>query len=53
MSGANTLFSMMQQMAAGLGIAVGAIALRLGSLAQGAADTLTLGDFQLAFCVIV
>jgi EmrB/QacA subfamily drug resistance transporter len=52
MSGANTLFSMMQQMAAALGVAVGAIALRLGSLTDPASDSVTARDFQLAFCVV-
>jgi EmrB/QacA subfamily drug resistance transporter len=52
MSGANTLFSMMNQMGSGLGIAIGAVSLRLGSLLHPAADTVTGRDFQIAFCVI-
>jgi len=50
MSGANTLFSAAQQMSMGMGIAAGAIALRLAALWRGSpGDNLSLGDFHLAF----
>ncbi len=52
MSGANTLFSMLNQMASGLGIAIGAIALRLASLLHPASETASTRDFQIAFGVI-
>jgi EmrB/QacA subfamily drug resistance transporter len=53
MGGASTLFSMMQQMAFGLGIAVGALLLRTASLFD-APDTPTpsLHDFRWTFIVI-
>jgi EmrB/QacA subfamily drug resistance transporter len=50
MSGANTLFSMLQQMASGLGIAIGAIALRLASLTHS--GPVTMADFHLAFAIV-
>jgi MFS family permease len=52
MSGANTLFSMLNQMASGLGIAIGAIALRLASLLHPASEAVSTRDFQIAFGVI-
>jgi EmrB/QacA subfamily drug resistance transporter len=52
MSGANTLFSMLNQMASGLGIAIGAIALRLAGLMHPADAAVTTRDFQIAFSVI-
>jgi MFS family permease len=52
MSGANTLFSMMNQMGSALGIAIGAVALRLGASLHPAADVAALRDFQIAFCAI-
>jgi EmrB/QacA subfamily drug resistance transporter len=52
MSGANTLFSMMNQMGSGLGIAVGAVSLRLGALLHPTADAVTGRDFQIAFWVV-
>jgi EmrB/QacA subfamily drug resistance transporter len=52
MSGANTLFSMMNQMGSALGIAVGAVALRLGGLLHPAAEVATERDFQIAFTVV-
>ncbi|MFC0410545.1 MFS transporter [Roseomonas elaeocarpi] len=48
MSGANSLFSMLQQMAVGVGIALGAIVLRLGQMIHGH-DQPMLSDFRLAF----
>jgi len=52
MSGANTLFSMLNQMASGLGIAIGAIALRLGASLHPGADAVTTHDFRIAFWVV-
>jgi EmrB/QacA subfamily drug resistance transporter len=52
MSGANTLFSMLNQIANGLGIAIGAIALRLAGLTHPAADAVTTSDFRIAFSVV-
>ncbi len=52
MSGANTLFSMMNQMGSGLGIAVGAVSLRLAGLLHPGVDAVTGRDFQIAFCVV-
>jgi MFS family permease len=52
MSGANTLFSMMNQMGSALGIAVGAVALRLGGLLHPVTEIAALRDFQIAFCVV-
>jgi EmrB/QacA subfamily drug resistance transporter len=52
MSGANTLFSMLNQMAAGVGIAIGAIALRLAGLLHPADATVTTSDFRIAFSVV-
>jgi EmrB/QacA subfamily drug resistance transporter len=53
MSGANTLFNVAQQMSFGVGIGVGAAALRLATLwFPGSADSLPLVDFQIAFAVI-
>jgi MFS family permease len=49
MSGANTLFSMLNQMGSALGIAVGAVSLRLGGLLHPAAAAVTSADFQIAF----
>jgi MFS family permease len=52
MSGANTLFSMMNQMGSGLGIAVAAVSLRLGGLLHPTVDAVTGRDFQIAFWVV-
>ncbi|CAI1227308.1 MFS transporter [Serratia fonticola] len=53
MSGANTLFNMAQQMGSGLGIAIGALALRLAEmLMPQQRGVVPLADFQLAFIVI-
>ncbi len=53
MSGANTLFSAVQQISMGMGIAAGAIALRLASLAQGGdMGALRMPEFHLAFIAI-
>jgi EmrB/QacA subfamily drug resistance transporter len=52
MSGANTLFSMMNQMGSGLGIAIAAVSLRLGGLLHPTVDAVTGRDFQIAFWVV-
>lgn len=53
MSGANTLFNVAQQMSFGIGIGVGAAALRLAELWHpGVPGQLPLVDFQIAFGVI-
>jgi MFS family permease len=52
MSGANTLFSMMNQMGSGLGIAVGAVSLRAGALLHPAAEAVSGQDFRIAFSVV-
>jgi EmrB/QacA subfamily drug resistance transporter len=53
LSGASTLSSMIQQMTIGMGIAVGAIALRLaGALHSTNAGSLTAGDFRIAFALV-
>jgi MFS family permease len=53
MSGANTLASMIPQLTIGLGVAFGALALRLAALRHpGEASLLTVGDFRLAFAMV-
>jgi len=49
MSGANTLFNMAQQMAMGIGIALGAVALRLGVLVHPTPHGVPLEAFHIAF----
>jgi EmrB/QacA subfamily drug resistance transporter len=49
MSGANTLFSMLQQMGNALGIAGGAIMLRAATLIRAGDEAVTTSDFHLAF----
>lgn len=50
MSSANTLFSTTQQMAVGLGIAFGAVALHVAAIATGAPEgTYSMSDFRIAF----
>jgi EmrB/QacA subfamily drug resistance transporter len=53
MSSATTLSSMIQQMTMGMGVAAGAIALRVGAILRGAhpAD-LTVMDFHIAFALV-
>ena len=53
MSGASTLFSVLQQMATGIGIAFGAMALRLGALITGHEGNPTAADFRIAFIAVV
>lgn len=53
LSGANTFFSMMQQLGMAMGIAVGAVALRLASYLHGTAGgRFSVGDFRLAFVFV-
>jgi MFS family permease len=53
LSDASTLSSMIQQMTIGMGIAVGAIALRLGgALHSTNVGSLTAGDFRIAFALV-
>lgn len=53
LSGANTLFNMMTQIGLAMGIALGAIALRLAHSVTGSTPgPLSLTDFQLAFATI-
>jgi EmrB/QacA subfamily drug resistance transporter len=53
MSGANTLFNMAQQLSMGMGIGVGAIALRAGGLlVVGASSSLSLPAFHVAFVAV-
>lgn len=56
MSGANTLFNTLQQMALGMGIAIGALALRLGAWLLGGegapGSALALNEFRIAFVTI-
>ena len=53
MSGASTLFSVLQQMNTGIGIAFGAMALRLGEALTGHANAPTASDFRIAFAAVV
>ena len=53
MSGASTLSSMVQQITFGMGVAFGAIALRLAGLFHSAnTESLTVGDFRIAFGLV-
>jgi EmrB/QacA subfamily drug resistance transporter len=52
MSGASTLFSVMQQMSTGIGIAFGAMALRLGAAVNGHEGNPTSADFRIAFIAV-
>jgi hypothetical protein len=52
MSGANTLFSMMNQLGSGLGIAIGAVSLRLAGLLHPGVEAVSGRDFQIAFWVV-
>jgi EmrB/QacA subfamily drug resistance transporter len=52
MSGANTLFSMLQQMGNAFGIAGGAIMLRLAALTHPGEAAMTAADFHIAFWAI-
>ena len=52
LSGTNTLSSVAQQLTMGMGIAAGAMALRLGAALLGDAGGTSVADFHLAFFVI-
>ena len=53
MSGANTLFNMVQQLGMAMGIALGAMALRLGALLGPAGPgVLPLAHFRIAFLLV-
>ncbi|MBF6637461.1 MFS transporter [Rouxiella silvae] len=53
MGGANTLFNTAQQLSSGLGIAIGALALRIAEHVEPAANSGTsLGSFHLAFIIV-
>ncbi|MBV9489439.1 MAG: MFS transporter, partial [Verrucomicrobia bacterium] len=53
MSSTTTFYSMVQQMTMGMGVAVGAVALRLGGLLhRGSTATLILVDFRVAFSLV-
>jgi MFS family permease len=53
MSGANTLFNMAQQIAMGMGIALGAVALRIAGLFEpNAFGTIPLTNFHVAFAIV-
>ncbi len=53
MSGANVLFNVVQQMAMGMGVALGAVVLRLAALVDpGAQGVLALDSFHIAFVAV-
>ena len=53
MSSANVMASLLQQLAMGMGVAIGAIALRVASLLLGTpAKSLTVPDFHVAFYLV-
>ena len=54
MTGANTLFNMTQQLSMAMGIALGAVALRIASLfgPRSAVGALPLADFHAAFLIV-
>jgi hypothetical protein len=52
MSGANTLFSMMQQAGNALGVAIGAVALHVAGLTHPESAAVTVGDFHIAFIAV-
>jgi MFS family permease len=53
MSGATTLFSAVGQMTAGLGVALGALALHVAQVTRGqAGERLAVGDFRIAFALV-
>ena len=51
-TGGSTLFSMFQQLAAGVGIAFGAVALRIGEHVTGHAGHPAVTDFRIAFMLV-
>ncbi|MDR0825414.1 MAG: DHA2 family efflux MFS transporter permease subunit [Prevotella sp.] len=52
MTAANTLYSTVQQMTTGLGIAVGAVSIRFSNMINGGSEHYTVADFRLAFIFI-
>jgi len=52
MGGANTLFNTAQQLSTGLGIAIGALSLRIAGHFLPASDPLQVGTFHIAFIII-
>ncbi len=53
MSGANTLFNVVQQMGFGMGVALGAVALRIGEIWRPPGiDHATPGEFSIAFALV-
>lgn len=52
MSGANTLFNTAQQISTGLGIAIGALSLRIAGHFLPASETLQIDTFHIAFIII-
>ncbi len=53
MTGANTLFNMLQQMSLGMGVAIGALALRVAAVWRpDGATGVTTGEFHVAFVLV-
>lgn len=52
MTAANTLYSTVQQMSIGMGIAIGAVFLRFSNLINGGTDHYSVADFRLAFIFV-
>ncbi len=52
MTTANTLYSTIQQMSTGMGIAMGAVALRFSNIINGSTENYTVADFRLAFIFV-
>jgi MFS family permease len=52
MTTANTLYSTVQQMSTGMGIAMGAVALRFSNIINGVSEHYTVADFRLSFIFV-
>lgn len=52
MTTANTLYSTIQQMSTGMGIAMGAVFLRFANIINGSTENYTVPDFRLAFIFV-
>lgn len=52
MTAANTLYSTVQQMSIGMGIAIGAVFLRFSNMINGTTDHYSVADFRLAFIFV-
>jgi len=52
MTSANTLYSTVQQMSTGMGIAMGAVFLRFANMINGSTEHYTVPDFRLAFIFV-